>query len=354
MLVLTGSPVQREGSENLVMLVDALDSRTDCRATLWYLRAARHQRRVPGSRVVDDLRTWAPARALDAAGLVKPASWLRGRRLRRWLREVDPSVVVLDDGMGARVLDPLPQRPGIVVRRNADLPEHPHLEPPPTTDADLVVVPASDPSEPPPGAQVSVEYPFRFSHGKRFADDSTRREARQALDLPLDEPLVVGWGDDGWLDGPDLFIRVLWALGDRHGQEVHGAWLGLAADPDEAARLGREAERCGVADRFHHRTDDGIAGRLCGDAVLLPYRSAARSDDVLDAAFSGAVVVTFDAAEVDDPDVRSVRDLDVDAAAAALVAGLAEPRPDRTVRRRRRFDPEPLAQDVLAVARPTR
>ena len=133
----------------------------------------------------------------------------------------------------------------------------------------------------------------------------------------------------------------MWALEQRHGVEVHGAWFGLTADNDEADRLRREADRCGVGARFHHRRLDSIDGRLCGDAAFLPYRSTAPRDEVLQVTCSGTFVVAFAAAQVDHPLIRTVPDLDVEEAAASLAEGLGGDRQLRSRTACRRFEAIP-------------
>lgn len=353
-LVVTASPDGRDSTANLGDLVEELRRRPDANVRYWFLRRADHQVLRPGTRVVDSLRTWWPARLLELVGLGRLAAGLRGLRLRSWMGRRGPDVVLLDDGLGERIVDHVVPQPAVIVRCNVEPPLFAELEPTPRASADLWIVPASSPPVP-AGEPFSIEHPFhrpfRYPGGRRFAAEDEREAQRRTDDVPVHVPLVVGWGDDGWLDGPDLFVRALWALEHRHGVHAHGVWYGLGADPHEGERIRREAARCGLAQRFHLRPGDTVAGRLSGDAVLLPYRSSASADDLLDAVRSGAAVVTFRAADVDDPMVTIVDDLDVEAAAAALAEGLAGDRRSRVEQSRRRFEPGPLADDVLTVAR---
>jgi hypothetical protein len=328
-LAITAWPDDRRSTQNLDMIIDEIDRRRDARAVLWYLRVTDHQLPAPDTRVVDSLRTWPPCAALDAAGMRAPAAWIRGRRIRWWLRQVQPDVVVLDDGLGEHLLGTLRRQPSIVVRHNDSAPADLHLEPPARETADLFVVPPSDDLATASREDVYVEYSFADTSARRYSEPAARRASRHSERLPVDAPLIVSWGDDGWLDGPDLFLRTLWALEHRHGRVVHGAWFGLTADPHEVDRLRSEAERLGIADRFHQRNHETMAGRLCGDAVLLPYRSTADQESVRDAILAGALIVAFSATGVSDPVACVVRDLDVDAAAAALHAGLDEDREQR-------------------------
>lgn len=355
-LVLTALPDDRESTAQLDLLVDELRTRRGARVTVWYLRCLDHQTPPPGTRVVDRLRTIAPLRVLDATGLGAPASWLRGRMLRRWMADVRPDLVLLDDGLGDRVLDVLDPRPPVVVRHNLHLPDFAELEPPPRARGDLTIVPpTAEETDDDPTVLLELPWPDPdgTDPGRPFRDPSRRDAARAALDLPVDVPLVVGWGDDGWLDGPDLFVRTLWALEQRHGVAAHGVWFGLSADRREAERILIEGERCGLTGRLHHRPAITLDGQLCGDAVLLPYRSPTDPADLLPAMVAGAAVVTFRSTAPVGPGVVRVDELDVEAAATALAAALAE---DRAVRieHAAHLMPEPIAAALVALAAPDR
>lgn len=349
LLFITPAPDERESTANLARLVEEANRRSGCTAELWYLRCAPEHQQMPNSRNVDGLRTWLPVRLLERLGLGRSAAALRGVRLRWWLHRARPDVVVLDDGLGRRVVEQWRPPPAIVVRRNRTPPEHLHMESRPEGDPDLWMVPAGD-ERPSGSAPVLTEHPFVDSPARRNRNPLVRRQVRQRLDLPVDECLVVGWGRDGWLDGPDLFVRALWALEHRHGLLAHGVWFGLAIDEQDGARIRGEAERCGLQHRFHLRDDQHPDDRLCGDGVLLPYRSTADPTEVLDAAFCGAVTVTFTAAQVAHPLVVQVRDLDVDAAAGALVAGLQVEAEVRSDTARHYFDPSPVVTELVALA----
>ena len=281
-----------------------------------------------------------------------PRAWLRGRRLRRWLKQTDPTVVVLDDGLGTRVIDSLRPAPRLAVRINEAPPDDIDKERPPATAADLTIVPSNRTALPTGQTGTrSIEQPLPAQRSRaagRLAGPREVAEVRRRHDLPEDAPLVVGWGDDGWLDGPDVFVRVLWALEHRHGVAAHGAWFGLSADPHEIDRLHQEAERCGVGARFHHRPADTTESRLCGDAAFLPYRSATSLDDLLEVACSGSLVVAFEAAGAADRLILAVPDLDVERAAAEIASGLGHDREHRSTRARGRFEPGPAA-DLLAL-----
>ena len=351
-LVLTAAPDDRPSTRALELMVDEVDHRPPATATLWYLRSGPEQTPRAGSRIVDSLRTWPPAAVLDRFGLRRPAGWLRGRRLRHWLKQIEPTVVVLDDGLGERVIRSLRPSPHVVVRVNEIPPDDVGKERPAATEADLTIVPAGIPTQLAvvDGAR-SIEQPLPVQRSRAaggFARPGAVAEVRRRHGLPEDALLVVGWGDDGWLDGPDLFVRVLWALEHRHGVTAHGAWFGLSADPDELDRLRREADRCGVGARFHQRPEDPIETRFSGDAAFVPYRSATGLDDLLEVACTGSLVVAFEAAAAADPLIRTVPDLDVERAAAEIARGIDLDREQRSATARGRFEPGPV-DDLLAL-----
>lgn len=353
-LFVTAAPDDRASTHKLERLVSELDRRRDARAALWYLRTSYERPPAPGTRVVDSLRTWPAAALAKAVGFTRLAAAMQGIRLRVWLRQLQPEVVVLDDGLGLRVVEHMRPRPPTVIRLNAHPPAHLLMEASPVSPetAELVIAPCG--LEPPREliARWRTEElltPEAARRARRFADRSAVTQARRAMGLPEDELLIVGWGDDGWLDGPDLFVRTLWALERHHNLRVHGVWLGLVSDPDESARLRAEAEWCGVGQRFHHITHSDPAGRYCGDAVFLPYRCPTETIDLMVAACSGSSVVVFEAAASHDPLVKRVPALDVEAAAATLASELGGDRARRADAARLRF--ESLFEEILSLSR---
>ena len=154
--------------------------------------------------------------------------------------------------------------------------------------------------------------------------------------------------------GPDLFVRVLWALEHRHGVMAQGLWLGLGADPHEVARLRAEATRCGVGDRLQLRSADTEAARYCGDVVYLPYRSESDPDELLSAVASGLIVVTFPTCSVSDPGISIVDHLDVDASAGELVKGLGSDRALLAAEAEERFGVGPWVRRLLDTVRELR
>ena len=351
-LVVASLPDDRESTGYLEMLVDELSARPGVRANVWYLRELHYQGVPADRRVVDRLRTLPGLRQLDAVGAGAVAHAVRGRVLRRWYREAAPDVVLLDDGLGMRVLDVADPVPPVVVRHNPVPAPYAALEPPPRRTGDLTVVAAARAAEFADDPDVYVQLPWATGAeaGLPYRDPGARDRVRQELGLPTGVPLVVGWGDDGWLDGPDLFVRALWALEHRHGVAAHGVWFGLSSDPREAERLVTEAARCGLADRFWHRPQVGIAAQSCGDVVLLPYRSPVDPVDLAPALVSGAGLVTFRSTAPLGPGVDRVDELDVEAAAAAVATALAADRDARTDQTAH-LTPGPLADHLVALGR---
>lgn len=353
-LVVTALPDERPSTVTLGVIVDELERRPDVRVEVWFLRTFPEQDPWPGSRDVDSLRRWPVATWLERLVSRRAADLLRGLRLRLWFLRARPDLIVLDDGLGERLLTPRlrqgPHRPAIASRLNAEPPLHLSWEADPIVHPDLVLrAPNADEPEVRPEVRreaahaadvLPAAHVRRYPESLRYRSDREGAAARHRLDLPTGELLVVGWGDDGWIDGPDLFVRALWALEHRHGVRANGVWLGLGSDRHEVERLHAEARRCGVGDRFFQRDDDSLAARLCADAAFLPYRDPGDPFDLMAALLGGLGVVTFAAAGVVDPIVIEVAPLDIEAAAAALVPLLAGDRDAvaAEARRRRRLD----------------
>ncbi len=335
-LVVTARPDQRRSTEVLRLLVEYLERRPDARVTVWFLRSdpdGGDDPPWPGSRVVDDLRTWWPTRPLVGGTGRRIADALRGARLRWWLREARPDVVLLDDGLGDRVLDPWPRPVFRAVRTNPDPPRGVEMEPPPLTTGDVVI--GSLPVEHDDGTpHLVLPVLRRRSLALPMARPGERTRVRAALGIPEEAQLVVGWGEDAWIDGTDLFLRTLWALGERHGVEPHALWLGLSSDRHEADRIRTEAARCGLADRFHLHPLTEEVQRYAGDAVLLPTRVPGEDTElILNALCVGQVVVATADDHLPDGTVP-MPPLDVEAAGEALCDGLAGDRVERFERSR--------------------
>ena len=323
-VIVSWTPDDRPGTRCLRDIVAELRRRPGLRVSTWFVRGPSPAGDWSGARVVD-LQRWLPVRVLTHVGAPVAArrvhelrTWVWSRRLA-WSR---PDVVVYDDGVGTRFL---PSPPGSVrvVRRNGRPPLDAHAElattPRPLVDLTLVG----------PGAEAraglrALDAPFvRDWTGLLGPDiDEARDRARRHLGLDDDAVVVVGTGRDGWLDGPEMFIRVLWELERSHGIAGHGVWLAPAADHLEVHRLRAEAERCGLGRRLHLRTTGTVADLLCGDVGLLPCRTAGDPYDALALVRSGIPVVTFPVWGWDDPAVLTVPHLDLVAAADAIGTAL--------------------------------
>ena len=337
-----------EAEEELDLLRALLDA-VGVRSERWFL-LHRSTGDAAGERVVDDLRTWWPARLTSALRVEAVAGRLRGLRLRAWARGLRPDGVVLDDGVGGRLLGAVPGTPTLALRPTVPAGRVPAAERSSCPPVDVVLVgetggsslesiAANGASDIEAAVRIDLRRAVLLSRRSVPADAATVRRARERHALPPDVQLVSGWGDDGWLDGPDLLVRSLWVLEHHHGIVAHGAWFGLS-DAVEIERCRDEARRCGVADRFHLRPAVGDDAMICGDAVFLPYRSARRGtdNDVAVASLSGAAVVAFPSCEPIDEDAVVVPPLDVDAAASALADGLRHDRWDRADRFRADID----------------
>ena len=348
LLVVTAAPDDRPSTDTLRDVVAEL-RRRDLRVHLWFLRDG-GRKPSDADRIVDHLREQDPAATLDHVGLRRLAGAVRGRQLRRWWAEDRPDWVLLDDGLGARLLDGTRAPVRRIVRTNATVPDDVGLEPPPSTSADLLLAgEGSDTSR--TTAPSTLDMPLLRDHvaGHVARDGASRAATRTALGLDGAAPLVVGWGDDPWLDGPDLLIRSLWALERHHGIEACGLWLGIDPDSEAGRRLTDEAQRCGVADRLVLDRDDSAAQRLCGDAVFLPYRSPGDVEPVHEALVAGCGVVTFPVWPAEDRAVRVVGHLDVDAAADALAEVLGDDREAVAARAEQRYDVVPWVDRFLTV-----
>jgi hypothetical protein len=326
-LVVTMAPGDRPSARSLDYLVDALRRAGDTRVDIWYLHDP-DDAAPPDAKVVDSLRTWKPAAWLAALGLQLVAGRLRGWRLRRWAADLRPDVVVLDDGFGARLLSAIPGRPSIVIRLNDEPAPLVHLESAPRTDGDMLLVSMLVPDGDPSLARAAEVVRMSSHLGTVAMADELRRDvdrdraaARPRWGVPDEVPVIVGWGDDGWIHGGDLFVRALWHLEHQHGMVVHGVWAEHRDVDVHPGELMAEAERCGVADRLH-LVDDVESQRWAGDAVFLPYRYPLVETDLMPAAIVAMRVVVFEPVDLHAPWITTVPYLDLDAAAAALAVAL--------------------------------
>ena len=319
-LVVVAVPDQRPSTLELQRQVEALTARPGVRCEVWFLRDY-HGRRWPGSRSVDELRTWWGSRALTAVGLGRLAGLLRGLRLRSWQRALDPDVVVLDDGYGERVLDGIGRRPAVVVRRNEVRGDTYGFDEGWRAEGDVTVSSAHDLDRAPPGWLVEPERLDLEDRASELAPalvDARRPPAVVRAELGLEgrDPLVIGWGDDGWVDGATAFVRALWFLEHRHGVVAHGAWFGPMDDAEELDQLRSEAALCGLSERLVLFPPSARQAHWCGDLALLPWRVPPGPDEVLLSMGCRVPLVAFGPLPLDVPWCIEAPVLDVPALAA--------------------------------------
>lgn len=266
-LLITASPDQRRSTHDLEMVAQALGRRSDARVGLWYLR---HGDRSPveDSWTVDELRTWQPAATLDRLGARLPAGLLRGRRLRRRLRALDPDVVVLDDGLGARVLDQS-THPLVLNRVNAVGPAM-YVSEAVCSTYDGVV--DSDPWGPFCGDKPVLELGSMREPGRSNDEEVMSLVGRRALGLPQDVHVVAGLASEL---SPDALIEVLQHNRMIRGHEVHGLWLDPCGSPADCSAARASALKGGVSGVFHVRQVDLPDVLPVADVVLLDCESAA-------------------------------------------------------------------------------
>lgn len=219
-LLVSSQPDHRASTADLEAAAAALAGLPGVTVSIWYLRAG--DRPAPaGARVVDDLRIWGPAAALDRVGLRAVGDRLRGARLRRWYHQVEPEVVVLDDGLGGRVI-PRGSTPVVVRRPNAAPPDHAEQ----------------------PDARSSSAADLEIGPFLPVADGPDRSAARAAFGLPPGARTIGGWPEvTGEADA------LLDALG-RDPADAVGVWVAPATAPSTLAEVRRRAEEAGVADRL--------------------------------------------------------------------------------------------------------
>lgn len=339
-LFVLGSPEERPSTDRLLASLSAIKTwstvnQTSVHLHVWYLRSKPEQNPWPNTFVVDSLRTFGPARALEWVRLDRPAAGVRGRLLAARWRRVAPDIVVFDDGVGDRII-PAGEHPIVVDRVNVDCDEFSSWEPPEQHQRSLIWATAG--ADPATASHVGStqapvvwepDFPRRFDAARAMRAQPARMATRQRLGVEGQLPLVVGWGRDGWSDAPELIMRALWVLEHRHNVAASGLWLGPGLDDRTTSRLLADAERAGLGGRLTFAVTDGVAERCCGDAIFLPHRSPDIGVDLVPEAIAGCRAVVF-WPDYADPSIASLIDvvapLDLEAAAAALAAALTEPR----------------------------
>lgn len=166
---------------------------TDAGATVsvWFLRDGDGPP-WPDAKVVDHLRTGRTAEIGRRLHLRRITAHAAGLRLRTWYARVRPDLVLLDDGVGGRVV---PGSPRVVaVRQNTDPPDGPP-EPRWQGPVDIVIVPEGRPVAPVDDmaaivAEWDPEDPGASHHGSAFLTQAFGIDPRPPLavvELPLHE-----------------------------------------------------------------------------------------------------------------------------------------------------------------------
>lgn len=182
-LVVSAAPDRRQSTSALRQIVSDMRC-AGAKVTVWFLRDGDGPA-WPGERVVDHLRTGRTAalgRRLKLEGLAAHAA---GARLRWWYARAKPDLVVLDDGIGGRVL---PTMPGsVAVRENDEAPDAPG-EPRWDGPTDIVIAPQGRPTAPiDDRSRIVAEWP---SENVRNAGD-TSRFLSDAFGIDPTRPLVL-------------------------------------------------------------------------------------------------------------------------------------------------------------------
>lgn len=331
-LVLSWANDRRPSTQDLRQLVAELNRRPDVAAELWFFHDNGVYPIGDDTRVLDEMTTWGPAEALERVGAGRVANQLRGLRRHAWLAERRPDVVIFDDGIGGWLLRRLDRDHVRVVRANDEPPEGAGAEVRSGLDrVDLTLVLPGRTAL--PGSRAFDAPDVRaWNAAERTDVDAARARARERLGIDPDVPVVVGFGRDGWLDGPELFVRGIWALERRCGRKVDAVWLAPGAAPEELDRLVDEAGRCGFGDRFHVRSDvhqEDLDLLLAGDVALLPYRAEGEAGTAASLLGAGLAIVSFPVWTFDHPALHLVPHLDLDAAAHALATALDGDRDER-------------------------
>lgn len=348
MLVISASPDHRSSTATLRDVVAELRRRPEVTTHAWLLRHGTG-RTWDGARVVDDLRADALAETVDRLRIAPVSDFVRGRRLRSWLARAAPDVVLLDDGLGTRLLDHLPGTSATIVRFNPERPTDEHLEPPAATSCDLTIasggtVPAAV------AAANTLMLPSLHDHelALPFVDWEARAMVRRRLGISVDGALIVGWSDDPTPAALRSFVGVLNTVGDGPDQAPNGLWLG--GPPDALRIMEAEAERLSTRIRLHHRIATSVDARLCGDATFLPDSSRS-TVEVREALVTGMAVVSHTSCGLKDPSVVVVPSDSNSDAAAALADAMAGGRNQRSAQAIDRYDVRPWVDRFLPVMR---
>lgn len=198
-IVVSPSPDGSIRDSELATFVRTMHLRIDTRVDAVFLLdgpSAEHWRKCCSHLVVlDDARTWPVAQAVERLGKDGATNQVRGARLTWLLSELGTyDLAILDQGLGADVLDRLGCESAVVVARwTADGPTECAGRTPVAT-ADVVLdeqrggAPISGPSQP-------WTLGFDPEPGWLAALDVRRAETRARLGVDDDRPLVIGIGD---------------------------------------------------------------------------------------------------------------------------------------------------------------
>lgn len=352
-LVVTAAPDRRDSTASLRELTRELAAVAATTVEVWFLRDGSNEGGGPvvespegrwggRVRVVDALRTWAPVRLLRRVGLHGPADHLAGLRLRIWQRRFRPDVVVLDDALGGRVLEP-GRAPSVIVRCTSAPPADADDEARWTGRVDAFLV-APDARRPPDAAPARAARPTLFEPIRRSLPTEPPKSellaARTLYGLPDEGPLIV-WVADAPMTAPTPSPDALETLGVLAGLDVvpaglpHTVLVDAAWSRERLAALQAGARSLALAGRVHARPAAAVPLLFAAD-VVVGARSAVDLPLELALLRSGIGVV--------DPTGQSSKDLALQV--AELVAL------DRSQRRRAAaplFDATSVALDVLRV-----
>lgn len=309
LLVVSAAPDCRASTKRLKQLVDRWSGRHDMSVRTWFLRSGPLRFQWPDALVVDDLRTWAPVHLSGSIGLRALSHVLSGRRLRWWLAAEAPDVVLLDDGLGSRVLCGMDVEVAVRFNEVSPVDVGREVEWHGATSARLVSV----------GSAVS-----RSSDGVPTILESTSSPAVLGDPVPYRRVLMLDPGAvlvsvDGWLDAAAARAAAVFAtrLAELMRRRVDLVWFRDAVGHEDlAARL----PPVGSGVRFLQRPAGQRPWHLLAEVALV-LDCTMHDEDVVERVRSGQVVVGPRPARVLDPGVirGSVEDAEVSAAVAGLL-----------------------------------
>lgn len=258
----------RRSTEHLEAAASALRDRGHGSIGLWFLRPGTRPARFTDAAVVDSLRTWTPAAGLDRIGLRPLGDRLRGMRLRRWFRAIDPDVIVLDDALGERVI-PRGSRAAIVHRRNPTPPILDGEEPPARIEPRGLLTGVSSDAAGSDLPTCTLGPLGGLDPARAASEPGVRAAARSACGLPAGARVLAAW-PQVLHDPTDLLAAV------ASEPDAFGLWADPGATPTELAGVRDAAGALGVRDRVRIVSTSRPTVRLCADAAIV---DADRTDD---------------------------------------------------------------------------